>query len=329
MRTPRRFVTRALALAGLVSALSGFTRVGTTAAPFLKIGVGGRACGMGEAFIAVADDATALYWNPAGIAQCRGVSLSAGYNLWFAGIHHGFTGAVFKPSKYDALGAFAVYLNSGRIEVTTAEEPEGTGLYYTHSDLALGLSYSRYLSTRFSFGATLKYIQENVGAEHASAAALDLGSLYDTGWKDLRIGMVLKNFGGKMRLDGRDLYTTFDPYPGYGGNPDAEGRLSTDGWALPVLFKIGVSLRPFTPALLLAVDGIHFYDASEQLRMGLEYDLSHLFLRAGYKLNADEGGMSFGAGFRAGGQREVRLDYAAQDYGRLGLVHRVSIDARF
>jgi hypothetical protein len=323
-----RFTLIFLGSLALFSLSSGFTRVGTTAASFLKIGAGARPCGMGEAFVAVAEDVTALFWNPSGIVQCRGTSVAAGYNLWFAGIRHGFAGSVLRPTNYDALGVFALYLNSGDIEITTAEEPEGTGLHYTHSDLSLGVTYSRYLSTRFAFGATVKYIQENVAAEQSQTLALDLGSLYRTGWNDLRIGMVLQNFGGKMRLDGRDLYTTFDPHPGYGGNPDAEGRLSTDPWALPVTFKIGVSARPLGPDLLLSVDGIHLYDSSERLHLGAEYSLAALHLRAGYRVNSDEGGLSLGAGFQVGAHPEFRLDYAAQDMGRLGFVHRVGLIAR-
>ena len=71
---------------------------GTTAANYLKIGVGARATAMGGAFTAIADDATALYWNPAGLSQIKGKQLSASYNSWFAGINQGYLSLVFPDS---------------------------------------------------------------------------------------------------------------------------------------------------------------------------------------------------------------------------------------
>jgi hypothetical protein len=323
MRTARRSTLPLVCLLLFGSAL-GFSRVGTTAASFLKIGVGARPCGMGEAFTAVVDDVTALFWNPSGLVQCPGTALQTGYNAWFAGIAQGYASLVLRPSKYVAVGVGASYLTSGRMEITTIEEPEGTGLFFTHTDLLLQASLARYLSSRFAFGVTAKYIQENVSAESASALALDLGSLYHTGWKDLRIGMTLSNFGGKMRLAGRDLSVLVDPTPGLGGTPEVEGNLSSGAWSLPLSFRIGLSARPL-PQLLLALDGVHDYDSGERLLLGAEYDLGVIRLRCGYRLNSDEGGFTAGAGFSV---PRIRLEYAAGDMGRLGLVHRVGLEVR-
>jgi len=156
------------------------TNVGTTAAQFMKIEVGPRAVAMGGNFVALANDATTLYWNPAGAAIITERMLTFSHTLWFADITHDYFGMVV-PWSQGAIGLSVIALNTGEMEQTTLEKPEGTGSYFDFSDLTLGLTLSRPLTDRFSVGITGKYIAENLFNESASAFAFDLGTLLDLG----------------------------------------------------------------------------------------------------------------------------------------------------
>ena len=116
---------RALALLSVLimstaASLQGLDNVGTTAGQFLKIEVGARATGMGGSFVALADDPSALYWNPAGISLLDGPSFTASHIEWFADITHDFVGFAL-PFKDGALGISVITLNTGRMEQTTIE----------------------------------------------------------------------------------------------------------------------------------------------------------------------------------------------------------------
>ena len=94
---------------------------GTTAAQFLKIGVGARAMGQGGSFVAQADDAYSLYWNPAGITKLKGVTFAAVHTQWFADITHQFFGLILPVNSNSAVGFQATVLNMDQIEITTID----------------------------------------------------------------------------------------------------------------------------------------------------------------------------------------------------------------
>jgi hypothetical protein len=100
-------------------------KVGITAAPFLEIGVGSRAIGMGGAFVATANDASALYWNPAGIARLRNGQVLLMHAKWLADIQFDFAGVVVPLGSWGVLGGMLTTLNSGDMPVRTIERPEG------------------------------------------------------------------------------------------------------------------------------------------------------------------------------------------------------------
>ena len=180
----------------------GFSKVGTAVAQFLKIGVGARAVGMGESFAAVANDASTLYWNPAGITNLKTISVGVSHSQWFADISHDYAGLIIPLSTSDVIGISAIALNTGEQEVTTVEQPDGTGIFYDVSDVAVGLTYSRSLTDRFSVGLTVKYVQQTLYNEVANTIAIDLGSYLKTGFHNLVIAMCISNFGGNMQLEG-------------------------------------------------------------------------------------------------------------------------------
>ncbi|MCI0636631.1 MAG: PorV/PorQ family protein, partial [Actinobacteria bacterium] len=157
-----------------------FEKVGTVGAQFLKIGVGARAAAMGEAFTPIADDATALYWNPAGIARLEGNQITLNHASWPAEIGHEFVGSVF---TYGAIpGTFGVSMNVLQMKpmnVTTAFKPNGTGDTFDAGDLAINFTYARMLTNKFSFGGTLRWVHLGIEEEFAEGVMTDFGTLYD------------------------------------------------------------------------------------------------------------------------------------------------------
>jgi len=322
-------------------AYSGFSKVGTAAAQFLKIGIGARAMGMGETFAAVANDATTLYWNPAGLTNLSGISLAVSHSVWFADISHDFVGLAVPWGSSDVLGISAIALNTSEQEVTTVDQPDGAGIFYDVSDIAIGLSYARALTDRFSSGMTVKFIQQNAYNETASSVAIDIGTHLKTGYHGLTIAMCLSNFGGKMQLQGRDLITVVDIDQDIEGNYNTDARLKTEPWPLPLNFRVGIAVdilgssEAFMPMernrLTLAIDANHPNDNDERLNFGGEYSWNEiLFARVGYKINYDVEKWAFGGGLKFYiGQQKIRVDYAMVDFGDLGKVSRFSAELSF
>ncbi len=324
-----------------VSFAGDFSKVGTTAAQFLKIGVGGRAMGLGGAFTALANDVTSLYWNPSGITHLQTVSVAVSHSEWFADISHDFIGVVVPLSSADIVALNVIALNTGEQEVTTVTQPEGTGVFYDVSDLAIGLSYARALTDRFSLGLTVKYIQQNMYNESASTFAVDIGTYLRTGFHDLVIAMNISNFGGSMQLDGRDLITITDINSQVSGNHNPDALLKTESWPLPLMFRVGIAMNfvggndPLISSdnnrLTFAIDGVHPNDNTEKVNIGGEYAWSEtIFARVGYKINYDVEKWAFGVGFQMNvGDQKVGFDYALIDFNDLGKVSQFSLEFNF
>ncbi len=311
------------------------SNVGTTAAPFLEIGVGARAVAMGGAFVGTADDASALHWNPAGIARLSQVELLFVHTDWLCGLDFDFVGAVLPLGRWGSIGASVTALSMSDMPVRTVEMPEGTGEQFSAGDLALALSYGISLTDRFSIGFSGKYIYQSIWKEHAWGLALDIGTLFTTGFHGMRIGAALRNLGTDMRMQGDDLLIYHDPDPKkLGNNERIFADLKTDAWPLPLTFQVGVAmeaLRSPMHGLTFAADALHPSDNTESLHLGCEYAFREMFfLRAGYNnlfLRDGEEGLTLGAGLavRLVGNRSIRVDYAYADFGRLENAHRISV----
>jgi hypothetical protein len=115
----------------------GAQRAGTASVQFLKIGVGARAGAMGESFVAIANDASALYWNPAGISQFDANQVMFSHTAWLVDVQHEFLGAVYHLSADDAVGLSLTMLHTDDMPVTTELQPLGDGTYFRYGDLAV------------------------------------------------------------------------------------------------------------------------------------------------------------------------------------------------
>ncbi|MGA3245399.1 MAG: PorV/PorQ family protein [Bacteroidota bacterium] len=317
------------------------SKSGTTAATFLEIGVGAQAIGMGGAYVSVANNSTALHWNPAGVASLSDMTIDVVHTNWIADTKFDFAGAVLPLGSAGTLGFSLTALTMGDMQVRTVELPEGTGEYFSAGDLAAGISYARQLTERFAIGVTAKYVQQTIWHESASAFAIDLGTTFKTDlFGGMTIGASLSNFGTSMKMSGRDTreFIRLDPAK-QGSTDQIPTNIELDSWDLPLLFQFGVSTHIFDNhqyRWTIAVDALHPNDNYESLNIGTEFVYSdYLFLRAGYQslfLDQAEGGMSFGFGVTSGdvlGSIRVVVDYAYQDMGRLQGVNVFTVGLRF
>ena len=315
------------------------SKVGITAAPFLEIGVGSRAIGMGGAFVATANDVSALYWNPAGIAKMRNGQVILMHTNWLADIQFEFAGVVVPLGSFGSIGAAITSLNSGEMKIRNIEYPDGTGEIFSTNDLAIAVSYARSLTDRFSIGFNVKYINQRIWHETATGFGLDFGTLFVTGFNGLRIGAALSNFGTDMSMQGKDVLVFHDLDPTIlGNNERIPANLKTESWPLPINFQFGLAMEMFQTMnnrLTLAVDALHPYDNQESLNVGGEYAFRDmLFFRAGYRdlfLKDGEQSFTFGAGIanRFFGNVNIQFDYAYTDFGRLENTQQFSLMITF
>jgi hypothetical protein len=220
-----------------------------------------------------------------------------------------------------------------QIEVTTIEEPHGTGEFYEAGDLAIGVSYAIKLTTYFAVGFTGKYIQQQIYNESASTFAFDIGSVLNVPFYGLKVGMNFSNFGGRMKLDGRDLIREYDLNPNNTLNDGVEAKLKTEPWELPVNFAVGLAvdligqqdglMKLGDNRMIFSVTGNHPADAREYVSFGLEYTfLKMLSLRGGYRLNRDIDKLFYGIGLILPiSGTTFCFDYCLASFGELDYIH--------
>ena len=296
----------------------GEQRAGISTAQFLKIGVGGRATAMGDAFVAIANDVSALYWNPAGLAQFSENQVMFAHNQWVVDINHDFVGAVYHLDDENTIGVALTSLSMDEMKVTTEYAPFGTGEYFGFSDLAIAISYSKKMTDQFSFGGTVRYIEETLDKLKMRGIMVDLGTYYWTGLGSTRFAVTVTNFGNDLAPDGEVVLV--------GNRTKSEWQ----SFSPPTMFRIGFALEPYENDLHRVTTSIqlnHPNDNSENLSLGVEYVWNKMFFaRAGYKINVDEQDISFGAGVNVPiSIANVSIDYAFANFSRLGSAHRFSI----
>jgi hypothetical protein len=314
-----------------------FQNAGSTGAQFLKIGVGARAMGMGGASASIEGGVTALAWNPAALGRLDAIAVSVEHNAWVEGITHNFVGVVVPVSDQVTLGFHTVFLGTGDIEITTIDQPEGTGSFYDASDISAGLTTTVRLTTQLAFATTVKYVQEQIYEMTSGGVAVDAGAFYETGFRSLNLGFSLSNLGFEQSFTGRPLEVKYDPPAP--GEPQVGAELETMPFVPPLVFRASGSFDVFTmfdePSpdhrLLAALDFVQQSDTPERLALGMEYTWANLLsLRSGYLFNADELSWGAGAGVRiALSEVVVSADYAANSIGRFGLAHRFGLTLQF
>lgn len=314
-------------------------KVGSTTAQFLKLGVGSRAQGMGGSFVALANDGSGPYWNPAGILAAENVSASFHHLDWVLDIRKDYVSILAPLNRGTSLALTLSALSMDEKPVTTVQQPEGTGLTYGVLDLALGISLARRVSDRLGYGITMKTIQLSAYNESASGFAFDIGSILRTDFHDLTIGMALTNFGGDLKYEGRDLLAKADIDESIDGNYTSDVNLKTESWPLPLRIQIGIAVdlwgsgnaffQSRNSRLTLAVDAVHPNDGPEHLNAGLEWGWNDwLFLRGGTRFNYDQEQWTLGGGliWSSGGAGRWSLNYSVAPLGVFGATTQVSLE---
>jgi len=313
--------------------------VGTSAATFLEIGVGARAVGMGGSYVAVANDASALYWNPAGIAWVNSVQSEMMHTEWLAGTKFDFVGLAVPVAFFrSSFGVSFTSLDYGESPVRTVDRPEGTGERYGAHDFAVGLTYAVALTDRFSFGITGKYISQRIWSEAGNTMAVDLGVFYNTMFEGLKLAAAISNFGGEIGLSGRHLTTIHDPDIRIANFDRVPVDYKVGSYPLPLLFRVGISYQKQFGQfgdILLAMDVLHPSNTTESINLGMEYGFGNMFYcRAGYQnlFERDSiNGLTLGGGidYYLAGRMGIRVDYAWSDWGILENTQRFSLGLVF
>jgi len=304
----------------------GGQRVGTSAAQFLKIGIGARSLGMGESFVAVANDAEALYWNPAGISQFNKNALFFSHIKWFVDINVDYAGLVYHINTVNSIGLFFTVLSTEDMMETTELQPFGTGRYFSYSDLVAGLTYARNMTDKFSFGITVKYLNETLAELSMSSFLFDFGTYYKTGWKTTRFAVSVSNFGPEIAPSGSFIYENLD-----------NEKIVVDEFqkfSPPIMFRIGIATEIFENSihkLTWSVQLNHPNDNIENINLGVEYWWRRLIaIRGGYITGRVERDISVGLGINipaAGGN--LHLDYSFSNFGRLGYINQFTVHLVF
>ena len=315
-----------LAGAALAQGTLGGQRAGTSSATFLRIGVGARAVGMGEAFVAVANDPSAVYWNPAGLASLQRREVAVSHTQWPASVNYDHITWVMPSRRLGGSVAVQFGVLGTRIDETSELMPFGTGRQFSYSDLVVGAAYSRRWTDKLLVGTGVKFVREDLGSQiggpTTQAILFDVGSIYYLGLGSVRIATSLTNFGSALRPSG----TYVSPYDG--------ATAQYDGFDPPLMFRYGVAFEPIendVQRLTTSFEVNQPADNERLVKAGAEW-LFHntLALRGGYNFGADALKWSAGAGFNGSfGTLRGALDYAYTDGGPLGAVQRMSLGVRF
>ncbi|MEI8135380.1 MAG: PorV/PorQ family protein [bacterium] len=329
------FVTSVHAQNNLATTGENFTNVGSSGSAFEKLGVGARAAGMGGAFSALADDISALYWNPAGIARLKGINTSATYTAWYAGTTHNFIGASIPISERYRFGVSLILLDNGSLAKSTITKDVNAGTFNAN-DLAFGLTLAGALTDRFSFGATVKYIRSSILDLSADGIAFDAGSLYQTDFYHTKISLALSNLGPDRNFQGNSLSIVAQDPLINNTSRGLDALLVTSPFSLPLAFRIGIGTDVFqgnveAQKLNVAVDFAAHSDGPETYNIGAEYIWNDIVaFRAGYGFNQDQLGLGLGAGFKYKTEDFFgQIDYSINTTKNFGLINRLSVSAAF
>lgn len=299
----------------LLSAARTEAQSATSSALFLELGAGARAAALGGAVSAHVHDATAAYWNPAGLARLGGWDLTGTHTEWLQDIRYEHVSVARNRGRHGLAASFAtVYAG----DFDARDEVGNRDLSFGFSDVALAASYGLAVTPSVAVGGTAKYYRSSIDDNVADGIAFDLGAQVQTPIDGLMIGGAVRNLGGSVQYN-------------------VEGARS---WDLPRVFQVGASwqrsIESLSGSLLLTGDVVAEKNQDTSFRVGTEYRFKDQFgLLVGYRADlSDDSGLpegetvedtqnvSFGASF----ERNIRFEYAFVPFSSdLGSTHRFSL----
>ncbi len=310
---------------------AGMKKDAQTGMKWLSIPIGARASALGGAYTAMANDLSSIFWNPAGLAFTTNGNLFLSQTKWIADINVNAAAISYDAGNLGFFSASFASVDWGVFHGTRLMSIAGSAGFeetgdFSPTDWSAALGYARRVSDRFAIGGNLRYLYEDLGSNlegdfgsgteytaKMNLLAFDFGTIYYTGYKDLRLAMSLQNFS-------------------------QEKKYRIDHFPLPLTFKFGLAMDVTTlmtersdHSLTLSVDAVHPRDYSERLNMGLEYGFKKMvFLRGGYKLNYDEEDFTFGGGLNYNvGNMALALDYSYVQFKHFDAVQMYSANFHF
>jgi hypothetical protein len=303
-----------------------YQTTGTTGFVFLNLPVSARSTALGQTGITLQNSgAEAIFINPALMAEPLSKNaLMISYGNWYVETSHQAVAFVHHNRFLGSFGLSMNYFDFGTMEKTRNFLPEEVLLLqegdnnvyinegtYSAGAMAVGLSYGRQMTQAFKFGVTAKYIRESIDKYYAENLALDLGFMYETGFKSLRVGTFLKNFG-------------------------LESEYVSERFKMPQVLTLGISGEIFGAIdkpnyVTLLAEAVHPNDSPEHVHFGLESKIAGLLmLRGGYKLGYETEALTGGLGidFDSKAQR-YRLDISYMNHDYLGHTMRYTLTAGF
>jgi hypothetical protein len=314
-----------LAVGAAVDPAAAVEKVGTTSIQTLKLAVGVRGVGMGNAMVAGPRDAEAVWWNPGALTEMQGTQAWLSQINMPANVQLNSLVLARKWGDYSAVALHAINLATDDMPVRTWDRPQGTGENFAASDLAVGVTYARKLTDKFSLGGNVRYLRSALDADAVyNGVSVDVGTLYKTGLRSLRLGMAIQNLGPDVTYAG-----SFEDFRNRVNNGDVLVSSNFEGASLPTVFRLGIAFDAFQMFGLaldslytseLAVEMNHPNDNRERLNLGGEVGYRNvLFLRVGGKFAYDEESFAAGFGLRIPvfAEYHLRFDYAYSHWGRL------------
>jgi len=308
-----------------------YSRVGRSGFQFLKLPTTARFAAVGGAGTALGfGDAGSALGNPACITDVDNMDAFFSSMTWIADIQYSSAAFVKTFPRLGSFGLSFINVDYGDMERTEHvmqfdQDGESTGKTlpgynlgtFSGGDIAVGLSYARDVTDRLKFGMSARYVYETLDDAGAGVWSIDVGTIYYTGFKTLRIAMLGQHFGPDAEFLGYDEQI---------GIPAQSVRL-------PQQLRIGAAMdvleaREDNPhRVTLSCEFVNPNDGPEKINLGTEYELyNFISLRGGYRFNYDEESFTAGAAIKivTDGLR-VNLSYAYADFGRLNSVNMFSI----
>lgn len=286
-------------------------RSGTVSGQFLKIGTSARAIAMGGAQVAIAEGASAIAYNPAGMMAVSDYGFAASYTSWFADISHEYVGVVKTIPGLGAIGASVVMLSTDEMLETTTAYPEGTGRTFKASDYAFSLAFARQVTDQFRVGINGKIIKSYLFNSElgASTFAFDIGTLYDVPLLNSHIGVSLTNIGKDVKF-------------------------INETYSLPTALRFGVLydvIKESNQQLISTLQVTRHNDADEQYNLGSEFVFNNMFsLRGGYKFGYDQEDYTFGFGAKLNSLGlNSSIDYGYDHFTFLPGTHSFTLEVQF
>ncbi|MEW6194477.1 MAG: PorV/PorQ family protein [Bacteroidota bacterium] len=300
-------------------------RTGQSGWQFLKINGDARQAALGNSYTALAEgDANSVFGNPAAIVNVKNVDVALNRTNWIADIGYQSIAVVKNFEGIGVVGISIANIDYGDIPETINSPISGenrtetvvTGNTFTATDIAVGITYARSITDRLSVGGSIRWMRESIADVSMNNWSLDIGTLFYTGFRSLRIGFSARNFGPDSHLIGFNEELQSEP----------------QDIKMPLDFRLGVAMDFFDEPesknlLTVSFDGNHPNDGTEKFRVGVEYTFNKIFsVRAGYKFNYDEENFTFGAGIEYPVyDYKLSVHYAYVDFGILEQVHMFTV----